>query len=120
MSKNQNPKPRYFSMPDAVDDFRYRSFGAKEKVVAGLKIFGKGLFNATKYTATEVLPAVALRGGEASVRKSNEMLRSEDLSDARRREVEEMREKSTAIVNEAKKNIEKDQKQVKKGGKAKS
>ncbi|MFZ6772339.1 hypothetical protein ACO0LB_06430 [Undibacterium sp. SXout7W] len=52
-------KDRYFSMAEAVDELRYGSFGKREKAVAGLKLLGKGLFNAAKFTVTEVLPEAA-------------------------------------------------------------
>jgi len=42
----------YYSLSEAYDDMKY-SFGAKDKAVAGLKLFGKGLFNTGKYLFKE-------------------------------------------------------------------
>lgn len=74
-------KSGYFKMSNALDDFNY-SFGAKEKAAAGLKLFGKGLFNVARYTVTEVLPEVAIKSAENN-------LKNKDLTDDRRSEIKE-------------------------------
>jgi hypothetical protein len=65
---SEEDKPGYFKMSNALDDFNY-SFGAKEKTVAGLKLFGKGIFNVARYATTEVLPEVARRAEEEKNKK---------------------------------------------------
>jgi len=81
MSKDK--KKPYFNMSDAVDEF-YGSFGATDKTVAGLKLIGKALFNTTKYTTTEIVPEVLVRGHENIVRHGDELLKNENLSPERR------------------------------------
>lgn len=49
----------YYDMSQAVDDIRYGSYGAKEKTVAGIKLFAKGVFNVGKYLAINGPDAVA-------------------------------------------------------------
>lgn len=52
----------YFSLSEAYDDVK-NSFGAKDKAMAGLKLFGKGLFNTGKYLLKEA-PGVLERETE--------------------------------------------------------
>lgn len=54
-------KPDYYSLSEAYDEMKY-SFGAKDKTVAGLKLFAKGLFNTGKAILNE---------GEEMKEKSN-------------------------------------------------
>ena len=60
---SEDNKSSYFKRSKALDEFN-DGFGAKEKPVAGLKLFGKGIFNVAKYATTEVLPSVARRTEE--------------------------------------------------------
>ncbi len=45
-------KPEYYSLSEAYDEMKY-SFGAKDKTVAGLKLFAKGIFNTGKAILNE-------------------------------------------------------------------
>ena len=56
-------KEKYFSISEAVEDIS-SSFGAKETATASLKLFGKGIFNVTKYATTEILPEIVKRAKE--------------------------------------------------------
>lgn len=42
----------YYSLSEAYDEVKY-SYGAKEKTVAGLKLFAKGIFNTGKALLNE-------------------------------------------------------------------
>lgn len=55
MSQNKN-QDKYLSLSGELDELCYGS-SAADKGVAGLKLVGKGLFNATKFAFSEVLPA---------------------------------------------------------------
>jgi len=55
---SDDEKSGYFKMSKAFDEFN-DGFDAKEKAAAGLKLFGKGLFNVAKYAVTEALPKYA-------------------------------------------------------------
>lgn len=55
MSQDNNPE-KYLSLSGELDELRYGT-SATDKGVAGLKLVGKGLFNATKFAFSEVLPA---------------------------------------------------------------
>jgi hypothetical protein len=76
----EDDKTGYFKMSKAVDDFS-DSYGAKEAAVAGLKIFGKGLFNVARYGVTEILPAAFIKQGETT-------LKSDNLADDKREKIE--------------------------------
>jgi hypothetical protein len=52
-------KPDYYDMSEAIDDIRHGSYGAKEKTVAGIKLFAKGIFNVGKYIVINGPDAVA-------------------------------------------------------------
>lgn len=96
MSESEEEKKRsYFNMSAAVDELRLESFGKREKAVAGLKILGKGLFNAVKYTAKEVLPAVTNAAATSTARQADKQLKDPDLSDAQRAKLEGIRSKAS-------------------------
>ena len=48
---------KYYKLSSDFDDLRH-GYGAKEKTVAGVKLFGKSIFNVTKYVFTTAIPAV--------------------------------------------------------------
>lgn len=99
MSESEEEKKRsYFNMSAAVDELRFESFGKREKAVAGLKILGKGLFNAVKYT-TEVLPAVTNAAATSTARQADKQLKDPDLSDAQRAKLEGIRSKASDKSN---------------------
>lgn len=54
---------KYLSLSQDLDDLRF-GFGAKEKAVAGLRLFGKGLLNVAKFTVTEAMPEMNKRMAE--------------------------------------------------------
>ncbi len=78
---DEDEKTGYFKMSNAVDDFS-DSYGAKNKAAAGLKLVGKGLFNVARYGFTEIIPALIVNQGKA-------VLKNGDLSNDKRREIEE-------------------------------
>jgi len=55
---SDDKESEYYSISEAIDNFTIESFGAKEKTISGLKLFGKGIFNVGKYAAKEALPAM--------------------------------------------------------------
>jgi len=65
---NDDEDKKYLSLSKDFDDLRF-GFGAKEKTVAGLKLFGKGLFNMAKFTVTEALPEMNKRMEEELKKK---------------------------------------------------
>jgi hypothetical protein len=83
-------KSSYFNMSEAVDEFNHGSYGAGEKTVAGLKIFGKGLFNVARYAVAEVLPG-ALESG------ANQVLKNKDLTDEQRSKAEDAKAQAAAV-----------------------
>lgn len=93
-------KKEYYDLSGAVDEFRFGASGAKEKTLAGAKLFGKGLFNAAKFAVKEVLPAAVEEVAKKNLRVSNEALKREDLSSDQRRKLEEVRDKSAAHLKE--------------------
>ena len=84
----------YFDLSKALDEVRHESFGAKETAVAGLKLFGKGLFNAARFTVTEVIPAAVEQTAKHNARTSKDLLKRDDLTDEQRGRLETVREKS--------------------------
>jgi hypothetical protein len=69
MSTGSDEKDRkYLNLSQDLDDLRF-GFGAKEKTVAGLKLFGKSLFNVAKFTVTEALPEMNKRMEEEIKKK---------------------------------------------------
>jgi hypothetical protein len=54
---------KYLNMSDDLEDLKH-GFDGIEKTKAGLKIFGKSIFNIGKYAATEVLPEMTRRAEE--------------------------------------------------------
>lgn len=84
----------YFDLSKAIDEVRHESFGAKDTAVAGLKLFGKGLFNAARFAVTEVIPAAVEQTAKHNARTSKELLKREDLTEEQRSRFEEVREKS--------------------------
>lgn len=46
----------YFKLGEALDDVNH-AYGAKDKAVATLKLFGKGVFNVGRFAVAEALPA---------------------------------------------------------------
>lgn len=56
MGQDKNQE-KYLNLSGELDELRYGS-SAAEKGVAGLKLVGKGMFNAAKFTFSEALPAV--------------------------------------------------------------
>lgn len=55
MSKDEETK--YLDLSADIDEMKYGSGG--EKAVAGLKIFGKGIFNTFKFVGKEVVPKMS-------------------------------------------------------------
>lgn len=100
---SENNKSRYFDMTKAIDEFSHGSFGAKDKAVAGLKILGKGLFNVTKYAASEILPAVAEQAAKSIVRNGDKLLKNEELNHDQRSKAEETRERASDYLKAAEK-----------------
>lgn len=49
-------KEKYLNLSSDFDDLRH-GYGAKEKTVAGAKLFGKSIFNVTKFVFTSAIPA---------------------------------------------------------------
>lgn len=82
-------KSGYFDMSEALDEFNHQSFGAKDKAISGLKMFGKGLFNVARYTVSEVLPA-------ATEATANKVLKSENATDEQKERAREAKEKASA------------------------
>lgn len=83
-------KSAYFDMSKALDEFNHQSFGAKDKTISGLKMFGKGLFNVARYTVAEVIPAAA----EAT---ANQVLKNEKATDEQKERAKEAKEKASAM-----------------------
>jgi hypothetical protein len=65
-----------------------KSYGAKEKAIAGLKIFGKSLFNAGKYTYVEILPRSLENQAKSVIQYSDKQLRNKDLPPEKREKIE--------------------------------
>lgn len=94
MSKNK--ESRYFNVSEEVDAVRYGS--PSEKAVGVLKIFGKGLFDVTKFAAKEVIPEILERGNRTTVRKIEEALKDENLSHEKRSELESIKERGSKEI----------------------
>lgn len=47
---------KYYSLSNDMDDLRF-GLGAKDKTIAGAKIFGKSIFNVGKFVFTSAIPA---------------------------------------------------------------
>lgn len=88
----------YFDLSKALDEVRHESFGAKETAVAGLKLFGKGMFNAARFAVKEVIPAAVEQTAKHNARTSNELLKREGLTDEQRDKLEKVREKSETYL----------------------
>jgi hypothetical protein len=84
----------YFDLSKALDEVRHESFGAKDTAVAGLKLFGKGVFNAARFAVTEVIPAAVEQTAKHNARTSKELLKRDDLTDEQRDRLEKVRGKS--------------------------
>lgn len=82
-------KSGYFDMSEALDEFNHQSFGAKDKAISGLKMFGKGLFNVARYTVAEVIPA-------ATEATANKVLKNENATDEQKERAREAKEKASA------------------------
>jgi len=54
---DEKAKEKYLSLSGDLDELRYGG-SATDKSIAGLKLIGKSLFNATKFTFSEAVPAV--------------------------------------------------------------
>lgn len=54
---------KYLDLSNDIDDFKYAVDGM-DRTKAGMKVFGKSLFNVGKYAVKEVLPEMAKRAEE--------------------------------------------------------
>lgn len=89
----------YFSLSEALDEVRHDSFGAKETAVAGLKLFGKGIFNAARFAVKEVIPAAVEQTAKHNARTSKDLLKRDDLTEEQRDRLEQVRDKSQQYVD---------------------
>lgn len=89
----------YFSLSEALDEVRHDSFGAKETAVAGLKLFGKGIFNAARFAVKEVIPAAVEQTAKHNARTSKDLLKRDDLTEEQRDRLEQVRDKSLQYVD---------------------
>jgi len=94
-------KSGYFKMSDALDDLTM-SFGAKDKAVAGLKLFGKGIFNVGKFAVAEVLPTAAEQMAHTNIKNSDKLLKSSNLDVESRERVEKSRNNSKELLEKLK------------------
>ena len=87
----------YFDLSQALDEVRHESFGAKDAAVAGLKLFGKGMFNAARFAVTEVIPAAVEQTARHNARTSKELLKRDDLTGEQRDRLEKVEENRRSI-----------------------
>ena len=83
---------KYFKIGEAIDDIGYAS-GAKDKTIASLKLFGKGVFNIGKFAATEIFPA-ALETAARSVEKN------QNATEDQKRKAEELKAYAKTIKSD--------------------
>ena len=91
-------KKDYFNLSEAVDELRHDSLNSKEKAVSGLKLIGKGFFNAVKYTTTEILPELIEQAAKTNERTSTKLLKRDDLSDEKIERLKEIQEQSISYL----------------------
>lgn len=96
MSNDKDDK--YYDIGDAFDEINL-SYGAKEKTISTLKMFGKGLFNVVKFIATDGVEFVA----EQTKNKAESTLRRDDLSDEQRKKCQDAYDKSSELLAKRKK-----------------
>ena len=89
---------KYYNLGDALDEVNY-SYGAKDKTISTLKMFGKGLFNVAKFVATDGIEAVAKKTKE----KAESTLSREDLSNEQRSKIQDLHNKTSDFLEKRKK-----------------
>ena len=91
----------YFSMDDEIFDLKHGD--AKDKSVAALKMFGKGLFNTSKFLVTKAIPEITKAAAQQNINRSNDLLKDASIDNERRQKLEDINQKSKdalAKVNE--------------------
>lgn len=69
--RERHKNGKYMSVSDSIDEFKSADSTSK-KAAAGVKIFGKSLFNVGRFAVTEVLPEfleAAANTAEKSIKK---------------------------------------------------
>ena len=92
---------KYFSMDDELFDLKHGD--AKDKSVAALKMFGKGLFNTSKFLVTKAIPEITKAAAQQNINRSNDLLKDASIDNERRQKLEDINQKSKdalAKVNE--------------------
>lgn len=91
MSEEQSP---YFSMATAYKEVADAD-GAKAKLLPGVKLVGKGLFNAGRFAAEEVLPQAVRHAMKGRIDHARERLKDESLLDEEREQLEAYRKEAS-------------------------
>ncbi len=89
---------KYYNIGDAFDEIN-SSYGAKDKTVSTLKMFGKGLFNVAKYIATDGIESIA----EQTKNKAASSLSRDDLSSEQRSKYQDIHNRSSEFLEKRKK-----------------
>jgi hypothetical protein len=104
MSENKKDS-EYLSMDDEIFDLKHGD--AKDKSVAALKMFGKGLFNTSKFLVTKAIPEITKAAAQQNISRSNELLKDSSIDSDRRQKLEDFNQKSKDALANANERLKK-------------